>query len=361
MKRTRQVIAQQMKVKNQRLLFFVITVCSMTFGSSAYSQELKLSSNMLDFGIRDTSQAPASQTVYIKNTGSNTLTIDSLSSPSAPFSLLSLQYDSITANDSTALELACNNSLTPGLYESTVTVFSNAGDSVVHLSVQLSWPAQAFTFDDITDWVGSGNQKAMLVIDFHSDSTIESYAWGYRFNNAQTAENMLTNIAAADSNLEVVINSGFLNDIIYKNHSGLGGAPNYWSTWSGTGLHNWQMNFGLTTSLQDSSWFGCSYTDFMPALIPRLPQAASYYSSVAQQTGISKARILPNPVSDVMIIQTNDNKHGHLSIFNINGQKVHSQEYTSDKRLNVSGLKPGMYILTIEYSDNYYRGKFQKL
>jgi hypothetical protein len=142
--------------------------------------------------------------------------------------------------------------------------------------VLLSSSARAqFTFSDIKYWVGTGSDSAMLVIDFHDGSFWDTcYAWGYRYNGPATGEDMLIDIAAADTNLSVAISGGFLNDIIYGNHTGIGGNPDYWGTWSGTSTATWTMNAGISTPLVSGEWFGCGYTDFNPALAPGEPIAA---------------------------------------------------------------------------------------
>lgn len=52
---------------------------------------------------------------------------------------------------------------------------------------------------EILYWVGSGNSKAILVVDFGTDA----YAWGYRYdaNDEPTALDMITEIDAADPRL----------------------------------------------------------------------------------------------------------------------------------------------------------------
>lgn len=129
-------------------------------------------------------------------------------------------------------------------------------------------------FADVQYWVGTGTDTAMLVVDFQDGSWDQSYAWGYLYNGPATAEDMLNDIAAADVNFSVVISSGFLLDVTYGTHAGLGGNPDYWSTWSGTSTATFMMNGGISAQLANGDWFGCSYTDFSPALEPTEPIAA---------------------------------------------------------------------------------------
>ena len=59
-----------------------------------------------------------------------------------------------------------------------------------------SWPpvlsAQPFTFDDIEFWVGTGANRAALVIDWLENSNEPpALVWGYRWNGTATGRDML--------------------------------------------------------------------------------------------------------------------------------------------------------------------------
>jgi len=140
------------------------------------------------------------------------------------------------------------------------------------LSLMLIKPASAqFNWQNIDFWVGSGSDSALLVVDFGGADFDSSYAWGYRYSGNKTGEDMLVAIAAADLNLSIDVAGGFLNDVIYHRHEGIGGQPDYWSTWSGADTASLISNMGIGTALANGEWFGISYTDFAPALKPGLP------------------------------------------------------------------------------------------
>ncbi|MCE5269134.1 MAG: PEP-CTERM sorting domain-containing protein [Planctomycetaceae bacterium] len=55
------------------------------------------------------------------------------------------------------------------------------------------------SFNDIQYWVGNGQNRAALVIDWAGDSsTDQSWVWGFRWDGAATGEDMLQAIVAAD-------------------------------------------------------------------------------------------------------------------------------------------------------------------
>ena len=140
------------------------------------------------------------------------------------------------------------------------------------LSLMLVQPLAAqFNWQNIDFWVGSGSDSALLVVDFGGADFDSSYAWGYRYSGAKTGEDMLVDIAAADLNLSIDVAGGFLNDVIYHRHEGIGGQPDYWSTWSGADTASLISNMGIGTALANGEWFGICYTDFAPALKPGLP------------------------------------------------------------------------------------------
>lgn len=129
-----------------------------------------------------------------------------------------------------------------------------------------------FTNDDVQFWVGEGSNEAVIVIDFLTEDQ-SSFAWGYRFDGVADAGDALEAINSADGNLNIDMGD-FLNDIFYLDFLGAAGSPNYWGTWSGTSSDDWAMNSGLDVNLVDGDWFGCSYTDFDPAISPSAPIAA---------------------------------------------------------------------------------------
>jgi hypothetical protein len=133
-----------------------------------------------------------------------------------------------------------------------------------------------FTQNDVIYYVGAGPDTAIIVIDFLDGTEDSSYAWGFVFDASDlvTGGDALAALDLDEAQLSISTGGGFLNDITYNAHSGLGGDPNYWGTWSRTELTDWEMNAGLPEILEDGEWFGCSYTDFEPAIVPGEPLPA---------------------------------------------------------------------------------------
>jgi hypothetical protein len=146
-------------------------------------------------------------------------------------------------------------------------------------AIALDFRINDFAFEDVEYWIGEGNNEALFVVDWNDGIEPESTAWGFHFEGEITGEEMLTAISEADDRLEINMAGGFLNDIIFANgysHEGIGGTNGfYWATYSGINSGNWEMNAGLTTIISDGDWFGCSFTDFNPAIVPGVPVAVA--------------------------------------------------------------------------------------
>ena len=59
----------------------------------------------------------------------------------------------------------------------------------------------SFTFDDIQYWVGTGSNKAALVIEWHDGNRPDAMVWGYRWDGEATGHDMIVAIAQADPRL----------------------------------------------------------------------------------------------------------------------------------------------------------------
>ena len=220
------------------------------------------------------------------------------------------------------------------------------------------------TFDDIDFWVGQGQKKAMLVVDWNDGNEPEALAWGFRWDGDATGQDLLEAVAAADSALTVEIAGGFLNSIFYTGstltHEGEGGANGYyWATYSGTGTGNWYMNQGISTALSDGDRFGCSYTDFNPATAPEVPVPASNPAGISKD--VLAFDVYPNPVSNFFVINMNGIQK--VEIFSLQGQKLSEKRNTDNNqsvKTDVSGLAQGIYLVKISAAGKVYTSKFIK-
>lgn len=202
----------------------------------------------------------------------------------------------------------------------------------------------AVTIDDVMSWVGTGADSAVVVIDFNDGANPESYIFGYLFDGTSTGQAALTAISTL-SNLDIDMTGGFLNDITYFSQSGIGGTNGfYWSTWSGRNNGNWSMNMGMTTIIANGDWFGCSFTDWNPAVAPSTPAIAPNTASLTDKEANTFA-VYPNPVQGVLHIQGNK---GNLTVTDVAGKVVYTAKHTGFSNVDFSQLNTGMYLISIE-------------
>ncbi|MFA8451469.1 MAG: DUF5074 domain-containing protein, partial [Bacteroidales bacterium] len=64
------------------------------------------------------------------------------------------------------------------------------------------------TFDDITYWVGEGDNRAALQVQWGDNKKVDTLVWGYRWNGKATGEDMLKAIAASDPRFFGMLSSG---------------------------------------------------------------------------------------------------------------------------------------------------------
>ena len=217
-------------------------------------------------------------------------------------------------------------------------------------AIAIDYRIDDFAFTDVEYWIGEGENQALLVVDWHDGIEPESTAWGFRFDGELTAEEMLTAIDQADDRLELNIAGGFLNDIVYSNgysHEGIGGTNGfYWGTFSGTNSGNWEMNLGLSTSITDGDWFGCSFTDFNPALVPDVPVAVSNPVGINSYDEIVVS-VFPNPFTDIVHIQAKN--ISQVNVLNMNGKLFYENKLKGlgIANIDLSNLPKGLYILQV--------------
>ncbi len=206
-----------------------------------------------------------------------------------------------------------------------------------------------FTAQDVDFWVGNGTDSAVLVVDFQDASGSSSFAWGYLYSGIATGQDMLEAVDAADANFSVAISGGFLNDITYNSFAGIGGNPNFWGTYSATNLGNWDLNIGIGDTLQNGELFGCSYTDFDPALRPGHPVAAPNTIGLFENEMSHTLDLYPNPASDVLFIGSDHfSTSGELNIkiTDAMGRIVVQNTVYGNSGINVSSLPKGIYTLS---------------
>lgn len=183
------------------------------------------------------------------------------------------------------------------------------------LALSAFFSSAQFTSDNVVYFVGEGPDTAYLEIDFLDGTEDSAYVWGFLFDDALDVSggDILAAIAADEEKLDVIIEGGFLNEIHYNNHAGLGGDPDFWGTWSKTEETEWVLNGGLATLVEHGDWFGCSYTDFDPEIAPGDPLAA--YESARYHDGLVQFWVGEGSDSAVFVIDFVESESGQAMTY----------------------------------------------
>ncbi len=80
------------------------------------------------------------------------------------------------------------------------------------------------------------------------------------------------------------------------------------------------------------------------------------------ETKMSNAGIYPNPASKTLFIKTGtENQHGYVNIYNSKGQLVIRKRLVKPElKINIEGIKPGLYVVEIIYPHRKQYLKFVK-
>lgn len=223
--------------------------------------------------------------------------------------------------------------------------------SAIALLASAPLQAQTFSIADVQYWVGAGSDSSVLVVDFHDGTAHSSYAWGFLYNGTATGGDMLAAVAAGDPHFTVDLGGGFLSDIIYNGHVGIGGEPNWWSTWSGPSLAGLAMNMGIDETLSNGSWFGCSYEAFNPngdPTGPTEPIAAEVPVGVQSVGATEVWSVFPQPATDALTIRTDGAAERSVRITDLSGKPVYTGRTNGmHTTIDVDAFASGMYVLQV--------------
>jgi hypothetical protein len=241
--------------------------------------------------------------------------------------------------------------------------FTNFNPEVLPAKPSPALNPEAVKFDMAwiaNEWFGVGEDSAFLVIDFNPIDKISSFVFGIRFQDSISGFEALKLIENMDTTFQIKVDA-FLNDISYGEYEGIGGAPNYWATWSATNFGNWVMNVGLQQKIGSGDFFGCTYTDFNPALRPNYPLKAinpnKETTSVGRRESSISSIFFPNPFTDKIEIKNSDNIQG-ISICNTLGVIVYESQSTSI--IDTEFWEPGVYFVKVFQQGNIQNFKILK-
>lgn len=157
------------------------------------------------------------------------------------------------------------------------------------LSGTLAIATPISSFSDIDFWVGSGDNRAGMIVEFNDGNSPSAYTWGYRFDDSEhTGEDMFLAIVAADPRLSAIYSFGglglYVSNIQYDAGVTFHDSGDEWFTYyvedtaSPTLPGSWiESGIGASSrTLSNNSWDVWSATvDFdWPGAVPSSPVSA---------------------------------------------------------------------------------------
>lgn len=212
---------------------------------------------------------------------------------------------------------------------------------------------------DILYWVGTGSNKAILVVSWDESSPAQSLAWGYRWNGSITAADMLTAIDNADTRLSINgVSSGFIDDISYSDATYNLSTELWWCyTVNGSyasGVSSQAISNGDVMEFSD----GCAFTATTATPVP--DPNGSTDDNDTTRFGADIAYWIGSGENEAILIVSWDESSPAQSLawgYRWNGTKTAAQMLTeidsADSRLSISGVSSG-FISDISYSDATY-------
>lgn len=219
-----------------------------------------------------------------------------------------------------------------------------------------------FTKNDVQYWVGSGSDSAVVVIDFNDMSTSPSLAWGFLFDaSSNVTINTILETLTFASNVSVSTSGGFLNEIHYSTHSGVGGTNNYyWGTYTGTSMTDFVMNGGISDVVVDGNWYGFNFSDFDPN--PPYNALQDISNPVA---AINPSANLTEKVVENFEVYQNKNQliihglEGNLSVVDLTGKVLIETAHSTHSLIDCSDFNSGLYLITIQTKTGLVSRKVQ--
>lgn len=219
------------------------------------------------------------------------------------------------------------------------------GSDVISIDTPPSTPVPAYssqwyTSSQITNWIGTGTNKSLVVIDFGTDNTngnANSFVFGIKYNGNITAEQALQLIQSQTSYFSFTKANNEVSNLSLNTFSGAGN----WKLYKGNDLSNWQKKTDLSQlELNNNSWLGLSFGERRPFTPTEASDATLSVASVSKKT----FNIYPNPASDFIQIETPENII-ETNIYSSLGQKVMTSQ---EKKINVKSLNAGVYWMEIK-------------
>ncbi|MEZ5196244.1 MAG: T9SS type A sorting domain-containing protein [Bacteroidales bacterium] len=207
---------------------------------------------------------------------------------------------------------------------------------------------------NVEDWIGTGPNEVMFVVDFDSDSVgVESaFAWGIHFENDSISGVQIIELIAQSNPDFIYSGAGFLDNISYTSSGQTYTNPNtgWFSILESFDGETWAWNSGISDNVGNGQWFG---------IVVMNPDTWEAEINVPLlETGIENLytcdiKVYPNPATERLYFGLD--QEASIQLMNLAGQMVYSSTGRIES-IDVSGIPKGLYVLAI-VSDNQISSK----
>ncbi|HZK03838.1 MAG TPA: T9SS type A sorting domain-containing protein [Bacteroidaceae bacterium] len=246
-----------------------------------------------------------------------------------------------------SVTLGAYTDVTAQVVDNTFTIENVSSDTSITVLYAVD-KNNSITADDIVYWVGEGDNKVILAVNWAD----LSLAWGYRFATATlTVEEALDAVQTADRRFAYEAAYGYLNDIRFTDaDQALAIAPDFvmynvneepifLSYQEQLLSHGDILEFGVySTVLTDNFWNNVWTAKISPVSSP---------TSGVNNLNTSKISIYPNPFTDYIVVSAQ--KNGTATIYNLSGKAMLNTDIKNGSNyIDTSLLTKGVYILKID-------------
>lgn len=208
-----------------------------------------------------------------------------------------------------------------------------------------AYSSQWYTSSQITTWIGTGNNRSLVVVDFGTHSAngnANSFAFGIQYNGTLTAEQALQLIQTQAPYFNFTSSNNQISNLSLNTFTGNSSGAESWKLYSGKDLSSWQKKADLSQiQLSNNTWLGLSFGDRRPFTPTEASNATLSVFSVNKKSSFS---IYPNPTSDFIQIESPENII-EVNIYSSLGQKVMTSQAT---KINVKSLNTDVYWMEIK-------------
>lgn len=206
-----------------------------------------------------------------------------------------------------------------------------------------AYSSQWFVSSQITNWIGTGSNKSLVVIDFGTDDsngTAQSFVFGIQYNGTLTAEEALQLIQNNTSYFNCTTASNQISTLSLNSLTGNTSGSDSWKVYKGKDLSSWQTKANLSqVQLSNNDWLGLSFGSRRPFIPTEAANATLGVFTVNKKV----FSIYPNPANDFILIDTPE-KVKEVNIYSVSGQKVMTSQET---RISIQSLSSGLYFVEI--------------